>query len=124
MGRRKDLTAKEREDIKDSLLTRWDVDHLQYRAVSETAANFAVSKSCVSKIWAKLLTHHLNDPDGLWNVTSGKKKNFGRLKYDPVEFVNAVRALPLRRRSTVREMARWLGMPRSTVHLLSKKHLT
>ena len=123
MGRRKDLTAKEREDIKDHLLTRWDDDHLQYGAVSETAANFAVDKSCVTKIWAKLLTHHLNDPDGLWNVTSGKKENFGRLKYDPVEFVNAVRALPLRRRSTVREMARWLDLPVTTVFRLSKKHL-
>jgi hypothetical protein len=35
----------------------------------------------------------------------GKKRNYGRIKYDPVEFVNAVRVLNLRNRTTVREKA-------------------
>ena len=80
MGRRKDLTANEREDMKDFLLTRWEVFRLRFGAVKERAANVSVSDSCVSKIWAQMWTAHLNDPDGLWNVTSGKKRNFAHPK--------------------------------------------
>jgi hypothetical protein len=46
----------------------------------------------------------------VWNVTSGNKQNCSRIKYNPVEFVNAARALPLRNRTTVGEMA-GLKMP-------------
>jgi hypothetical protein len=54
---------------------------------------------------------------------SGKKRNYGRIKYAPVEFVNAVRVLPLRNKTTIREMARILGIPKTTVYQLSEKYL-
>jgi hypothetical protein len=57
------------------------------------------------------------------NVTSGKERNYSCIKYDPVEFVNAVRILTLRNRTTIPEMACFLGIPKTTVYQLSKKHL-
>jgi hypothetical protein len=36
------------------------------------------------------LNTYLTDLDGLWTVRSGRKWNDDRIKYDPVEFINAM----------------------------------
>jgi hypothetical protein len=106
MAKRKDLTANEHQDVKDYLLANWDRNRLKQGASRDATVKFSVTASCVSKIWRKMIAEHVNDPNNaLWNVTSGKKRNYGCIKYGPVEFVNAVHALPLSNRTTIREMS-------------------
>jgi hypothetical protein len=93
MAKRKDLMANERQDVKGYLLTNWDGNCLKQGASQDGTVKFSVTASCVSKIWRKMIPEHVNDPNALWNVTSGKKQNYGRIKYNPVEFVNAMRTL-------------------------------
>jgi hypothetical protein len=55
MGRRKDLTPVERQDM---VLAQWEVNRLRRGAFVATATKFSVSQSCVSKIWAPTLAEH------------------------------------------------------------------
>jgi hypothetical protein len=105
MAKRKDITADERQDVKDYLLTNWDGNHLKRGASRDATVKFSVTASWVSKPWRKMIAEHVNDPNALWNVTSGKQWNYDRIKYNLVEFVNVVHALSLSDITTVRELS-------------------
>jgi hypothetical protein len=51
--------GKERQDVKDFLLTNWNGNCLKRGASQDPIVKFSVTASCVSKIWRQMIAEHL-----------------------------------------------------------------
>jgi hypothetical protein len=109
---RKNLTYEQRLGLLHFLLQPYDNDTLEWGALAHGAALMSVTRGTVSRLWKGWCLKHTASLNGEWDVTSGKKTNHGTVKYVPDEFVNALAELPLRSKTTIRGLARQLGVSR------------
>lgn len=109
-------------------------DGVLERGVTKDAAFFfQVHRNTIGKIWratnTKLADHLSNHPDGLNEFLSCEKnfendnnKKTGRpRKWERVELRKAVKVVPLGQRKDWRSIAAAVGVPKSTLHDMSKK---
>ena len=118
MVNRTNLTAADRQKLKDFLLERLENGALRRGSITEGAVLVSVSPGTVSRLWRRWSLAHLNALNGEWDVTSGKKANSRPVKYLRDGFIDAVRELPLRSRSTVRLIQGAVGVSKTTIHRL------
>jgi hypothetical protein len=102
---------------------------LYHNGTLERAASLArgadfLSVVCgtISRLWKGWVWKQVNSLNGEWDVASGKKNNGRPIKYVPDEFVNALEDLPLRSKTTIRSLARLLGVSQGQLHHLIKVH--
>ncbi len=106
MVNRKNLTHEQRLGLLHFLLRRHHDDNLERGALAQGAAFVSVAKSTVTRLWKIWVLKHENSVNGEWDVTSGKNNNGRLVKHIPDEFVDALEALPLRSKTTIRGLAR------------------
>jgi DNA-binding transcriptional regulator YhcF (GntR family) len=114
--RSKDLTAAQRQQIYEALLEKSNQGTLKKNTTTEVAEIFKVNRHAVWRVWRRAKQCRAN---GLpVDVSSRKPKKCGRKKIviDPSQ----VEAIPLRRRCTIRSLAKELRMNRTTVHRIFK----
>jgi len=69
------LTAHNRQKLKEFLVERLENGVLRRLAIKEGAALVSVSPGTVSRLWRQWNLAHANALNGEWDVTSGKKAN-------------------------------------------------
>lgn len=126
MGK-KDLTSLQRKQVISDLLEGAEITAegacLARGAVTRVAKKFAVSRPCISKIW-KRAVDNWNDPEVQAYVSSPLKKGHcgrKRKNQDAEALGQAVMAIPRNKRRTIRDLARELGIPKSTVHRIIQR---
>jgi hypothetical protein len=122
MVNRKNLMYENRLGLLHFLLNCCHNGTLERGALARAADFLSVVRGTVSQLWNGWVRKQANSLNGEWDVTSGKKNNRGPVKYVPEEFVNALADLPLRSKTTVRSLARLLGVSQGKSHHLIKLH--
>ena len=119
----KNLTSQERHEIVLFLLENSFHGLLSNNLVAETSERFQCHSNTIRLIWRRWLDP--NAPgEGLSKVDSYIKKKCGRKAvYDYTELTKRIVQLPIRKRSTIRDMAGALHVSHNTISRLMKTGL-
>ncbi len=106
---------KRRDDVNDERNRNGKSSTFSKEALEEVAQAFGVSTKTCTRIWQRFL--ETADDSGSGGDVSHRKNKSGRhKKISAQELVTKIRGLPLETRSSVRGLARALGMPHTTIH--------
>ena len=125
MGKSKgyrELNEKDKRHCLGALLTMRD-DHgeLQRGAYTKIARNLGVEPRSVSRLWRLASTTRANGKVHTPDTLSRKGHREPHLVYDREQLRQETLTVPLWKRSTVRNLAAELKMPKSTLHDILKK---
>ena len=120
-----ELTEKQKRAVLGALLASRVNGALPYGEQAKIARNLAVSRFAVGRLWksAKRSREDHNGTIYTPDVCSKKKGNNRELKkvYDRQQMKEEILSIPLWKRTTVRNLAAELKMPKSTIHDILKK---
>jgi hypothetical protein len=111
----RELTDKERRDMYIALTAQSVNGVLHHGALSESAAKFGVSRSTISRLWKR---YCLNRQNGLTFSPAIRSRKYSRhkpFKYVTSDILEHVPLIPLRQRTTVRDLAQALSISKSTI---------
>ena len=108
----RNLTNDERQQIYAALLEQSDRVRLKRKGTTIVAQMFHVSRPQVQRIWQRAKQCHAQGQPV--DVRPRKSKNCGRKKMQ-VDLSEVLR-VPLHRRSTIRSLAKAIGVKGSTLH--------
>lgn len=109
--RRKDLTTNERNLAVQFLLIRQNNGKLIHGAVNEAAAEFAISRRTVSRIWAEAKKKR---SAGQMIVLKSAKMNAPRKKKIIID-IDLIKSLSTQKRASIRRLAVSIGCKKTTV---------
>ena len=120
-----ELTEKQKRAVLGALLSMRENGVLPHGSQAKIARNLSVLRFAVGRLWRAAESSRL-DPNGVIHspdVSSKNKGNNREMKkvYDREQMKEAILAIPLWKRSTVRNLAAELKMPKSTLHDILKK---
>ena len=119
-----ELTDSKREEIKEYLLTKCDLNNrhnkLKKEAISEAAIEFDCSQNTIGRIWGRVL-ESWNSGLSPADVRNRKRVIFHPKRIDRVELANKVKSVPFRRRQTIRSTAAAVGVSTTTIFNLMKE---
>ena len=121
----KELTEKQKRAVLGACLLEAQNGEIRHGGFTKIARKLGVSARAVGRLWSNAkstrATGIIQSPD----VCSKKKSNEAyrkpKLVYDREQMKQEILAIPLWKRSTVRNLAHELKMPRSTVQDILKK---
>jgi transposase-like protein len=113
----RNLTDRQRHQIFEALLARSTNGRLKRNTTTIVAEQLNVSQAAVRRVWRRVKECRENGEPV--DIRSKKPKNCGRKRVQ-VDMAQVL-AIPLHRRSTIRSLARALGIKKSTLHRLFKE---
>lgn len=116
----KQLTLNQRNGILQKLLQYKNGEKLQHGAINTVAAEFAVSRLTVSKIWY-IAKKQYSEGQISADVSSKKKKKCGRKRKDYSENLATMKNIPMNRRGSIRSLSAAIGIPKSTLFDVFKR---
>jgi len=124
--KRPEFTEDERKRIISDLLERGSQENGEFRlargALQAVAKKFDCSHTTIGRIW-KRAQQSREDPNiQAYRATPQKKGRCGpQPLYDREEVAEAIAALPIRKRRTIRSIAAALGISKSTIHRIKEE---
>jgi len=115
----RNLTDTERQQIYEALLLRSDHGRLRRKVTTNVAQLFQVSRYKVQRIWQRAKKCRAQGIPV--DVRSRKPKRCGRKKLQ-ID-LSKVLSVPLHKRSTIRSLAKEIGVRKSTMHNMFKEGL-
>ena len=121
MPKFKQLTKQQRISAFSRLQGAFKDGKLPHGEITKVAKIFGVTPSAISHLWraggGNTVDTLIRSPEFL-----KKTKRSGPVsKYDLNELREAIRKVPLRQRTCIRDLAAVLGIPKSTLHVLMKR---
>ena len=114
-----ELNEKEKRAVLGACLAAAEEGEIPHGGMAKIARKLAVSRAAVSRLWRAAKSSRLAKTVLTPDVQSKKKGNEAyrkhKLVYDREQMREEILAIPLWKRSTVRNLAHELKMPRSTV---------
>ena len=123
---RRELIALETRRAIGELLLRVkdqaDLSKLEKGALTDVAKLFHVHPRTIKRLWTRALQNKQDPHDGVLRA-SPKKNTVGRfMKWNPDDLRDAIKAVQLHQRRSLRSLSIALNVPRSTLHCLMSKH--
>ena len=120
-NKKRNLTEEQTNELISDLLDASFVDNgerkLARGAVGTVAKKFKLTEQNCRRVWRQALTRR--EETGTYHYTSQKKAKSGRpILYDRDELQSALEEVPDEDRSTLRDMARALGVSKNVCHQL------
>jgi DNA invertase Pin-like site-specific DNA recombinase len=112
----KDLKERERQDIYEALLELSNRGKLKKNSTHIIAQRFNVKLRTVQRVWQRAKEYRADGTSV--DVRSKKPINCGRKRI--VVDLSSIASIPLHRRTTIRSLAKELGVKRTTLHRLFK----
>jgi hypothetical protein len=118
--KKRNLTSEERRAIVSRLILSIKPDDPDLKlgrgVITATANSYHVSRITIRKVWQRALANYRNPNIRSFMSSPQKKGNCGRKqKWNREEVREAVKALPLFQKRTIRSLAQALGIPKSTL---------
>ena len=128
MGRGKgyhEMDEKQKRAVLGALMAMVDEQGLPYGSYAKIGAKLGVPASSVARLWKSASTTRANGRIHTPDVASKKRANNGikdsRTIYSRQEVMEQIKDIPLWKRTTVRNAAKELAIPKSTVQRIIKE---
>jgi hypothetical protein len=129
--KRKDLTPSQRQFVIDQSLRNLKhgddgKDEINGKLVllpgvtKKLAIKLDVNETTVRRVWKRACKAYYAGKDDCFKSESNKKNSGPKQKYNREEIASEIKLIPFAKRGTIRNVARALGLPKSTVHRIAK----
>jgi hypothetical protein len=123
------LTEEERQAMLQVMLQNTEINEatgeqkLKWGVTKAIASRFQVNRNTVEHLWKRAVESRKKHPLGLADVSSRMDRSGRKPMMSREEFEAKVEALPYEERTTVKSIAKHLGLPKSTAMQYAKQYL-